>query len=202
MSLTKRTQSFVERNLTLEDALPTRMPAYVNSVAYLFGAATLMGFALLVITGIIMCLFGPTWYHFSRAGHFVNSMHFWSTQILFASLLLHLAVKFVMAAWRDRRFSTWIWGTLSLVVMVFTGLTGFLLQSSWDSQWIAVQAKDAMNAMGIGAWFNTANVGQMLTVHIAVLPILGTILIGVHLYLVRRDSPVKPFDKKGDWHES
>ena len=155
MSLTKRTQSFVERNLTLEDALPTRMPVYVNSVAYLFGAATLMGFLMLIVTGVVMALFGPTWYHLSATGHFVNSLHFWSAQIFFAALLIHLVVKFFMAAWRDRRFSTWIWGTLSLVVMVFTGLTGFLLQSSWDSQWIAVQAKDAMNAMGIGAWFNT-----------------------------------------------
>jgi quinol-cytochrome oxidoreductase complex cytochrome b subunit len=202
MSLTKRTQSFVERNLTLEDALPTRMPAYVNSVAYLFGAATLMGFLMLIVTGVVMALFGPNWYHLSATGHFVNSLHFWSTQIFFAALLIHLVVKFFMAAWRDKRFSTWIWGTLSLVVVVFTGLTGFLLQSSWDSQWIAVQAKDAMNAMGIGSWFNTANVGQMLTMHIAVLPILGTILIGIHLYLVRRDSPVKPFAKKGGWHES
>lgn len=161
-----------------------------------------MAFLMLIVTGLVMTLFGPDWYHLSAAGHFVNSLHFWSTQILFASLLLHLAVKFVMAAWRDKRFTTWIFGTLSFAALIFAGLTGFLLQSSWDSQWIAVQAKDAMNAMGIGAWFNTANVGQMLTVHTAVLPIVGGILVGVHLFLIRRDSPVKPLGKKGGWHES
>ena len=41
MNLTRRTQQFVQRNLTIEDALPTRMPVYVNSLAYLFGVAAL-----------------------------------------------------------------------------------------------------------------------------------------------------------------
>jgi ubiquinol-cytochrome c reductase cytochrome b subunit len=49
-----------------------------------------------------------------------------------------------------------------------------------------------MNAMGIGAFFNTMNTGQILTVHVAVLPVVAIIFLGVHLFLVRRDSPVKP----------
>ncbi len=201
MNLTQRGQVFLRRNLTLEDVLPTRMPVYVSSVAYLFGAASLMGFLLLIVTGLVMALFGPNWYHFSATGHFVNSLHFWSTQIFFAAILLHLATKFSMAAWRDKRWKTWILGTLSFAVLITTGLTGFLLQSSFDSQWIAVQAKDAMNAIGIGAFFNTANVGQILTLHIAVLPVAGLILVGVHLFLVRRDSPVKPLPLKRRRHE-
>ena len=40
MNLTTRAQRYLRLDLTLEDALPTRMPVYVNSVAYLFGAAT------------------------------------------------------------------------------------------------------------------------------------------------------------------
>ena len=196
MNLTAGAQRFMKRNLTLEDALPTQMPVYVNSVWYLFGATALMALVLLVITGIVMCLFGPTWYHFSRAGHYVNSMHFWSTQLFFIGLVLHLAVKFMMAAWRDRRWSTWVWGLLSMAVAIFTGLTGFLLQTSWDSQWIAVQAKDAMNAIGIGGFFNTLNTGQVLTIHVAVMPVVAVIFIGIHLFLVRRDSPVKPLPAK------
>jgi quinol-cytochrome oxidoreductase complex cytochrome b subunit len=196
MSLTRRSQDFLGRNLTLEDVLPTRMPIYVNSVSYLFGAAALMGFFLLIVTGLVMALFGPNWYHSSATGHFVNSLHFWSTQIFFLAIILHLATKFFMAAWREKRWKTWVLGSLSFGAFIVTGLTGFLLQSSFDSQWIAVQAKDAMNAMGIGAWFNTANVGQMLTMHIAVLPVVGLILVGVHLFFVRRDSPVKPLSPK------
>ncbi len=98
-----------------------------------------------------------------------------------------------MAAWRDKRWKTWVLGTLTFAVLIVTGLTGFLLQSSFDSQWIAVQAKDAMNATGIGDWFNTANVGQMLTMHLAVLPVARADPGGrPSVLLVRRDSPVKP----------
>jgi len=174
------------------------MPTYVNSVAYLFGATALMAFLLLIITGIIMAAFGPTWYHYSGAGHFVNSMHFWTTQVFFFALVLHLLTKFFKAAWRDKRWSTWVWGLLSLAVVIFTGLTGFLMQTSWDSQWIAVQAKDAMNAMGIGGFFNTLNTGQVLALHVAVLPVVGIIFIGIHLFLVRRDGPVKPIPRRGE----
>jgi len=41
MNISERTQQFLKRNLTLEDLLPTKMPVYVNSFAYLFGAAGL-----------------------------------------------------------------------------------------------------------------------------------------------------------------
>jgi quinol-cytochrome oxidoreductase complex cytochrome b subunit len=196
VNLTAGAQRFARRNLTLEDALPTQMPVYVNSVWYLFGATALMALVLLIVTGIVMSIFGPTWYHSSGAGHYVNSMHFWSTQLFFLGLVLHLVVKFFMAAWRDKRWSTWVWGLLSMVVAIFAGLTGFLLQTSWDSQWIAVQAKDAMNAVGIGGFFNTLDTGQMLTVHVAVVPAVAVLFIGIHLYLVRRDSPVKPIAGK------
>ena len=83
-----------------------------------------------------------------------------------------------------------------------TALTGFLSQTNWDAQWIAVQSKDAMNATGVGAFFNTMNTGQVLTIHIVVLPLVVVTLVGIHLLLIRRDSPVKPLHVEGDQHES
>jgi quinol-cytochrome oxidoreductase complex cytochrome b subunit len=192
MNLTRRAQRWLRAELTLEDVLPTTMPVYVASLAYLFGAAALSTLALLVLTGLVLALSGPAWYHASPAGHFVNSLHFWGVQVFFAALVLHLLTKFVMAAWRDGRWKTWIVGTMIFGLAVFTGLTGFLSQTNWDSQWIAVQSKDAMNALGVGAVFNTMDTGQVLTLHVAVLPaaILGLVLL--HLFLVRREGPVKP----------
>ena len=37
--------------------------------------------------------------------------------------------------------------------------------------WIAVQSKDAMNALGIGTFLNTMYTGQVLTLHIVFLPL-------------------------------
>jgi quinol-cytochrome oxidoreductase complex cytochrome b subunit len=192
MNLTRKAQDLVKDNFALEDVLPTRMPAYVNSMAYLFGVSALSALVMLVLTGIVMAMFGPDWYHGSGIGHFVNSLHFWSVQILFGAIILHMTTKFFMAAWRDGRWKTWMVGALTFAVAIFTGLTGFLSQTNWDSQWIAVQAKDAMNALGVGAFFDTMNTGQVLTLHVAVLPLAVMALIGLHLTLVRRDSPVKP----------
>jgi quinol-cytochrome oxidoreductase complex cytochrome b subunit len=195
VNLTARTKSWLTRDMSVDDLLPTRMPVYVNSVAYLWGAAALSALGLLVITGLVLAIFGPSWYHTSATGHFVNSLHFWSAQIFFAVLLLHIVTKFFMGAWRDGRWPTWITGVLSFGVLIFTALTGFLSQTNWDSQWIAVQSKDAMNALGVGAYFNTMDTGQVLTLHVALLPAIAVILVLWHLYLIRRDSPVKPYQK-------
>ncbi len=198
MNLTRKAQDLAKNNFTLEDVLPTRMPAYVNSTVYLFGVSALSALVLLILTGIVMAIFGPDWYHGSGIGHFVNSLHFWSVQILFGAILLHMTTKFFMAAWRDGRWKTWMIGALTFGVAVFTGLTGFLAQTNWDSQWIAVQAKDAMNALGVGAFFNTMNTGQVLTLHVTVLPLAVMVLVGLHLVLIRRDSPVKPIEVEAD----
>jgi quinol-cytochrome oxidoreductase complex cytochrome b subunit len=192
MNLTRKTQNFLKDNFTLEDALPTRMPVYVNSMAYLFGVTALSGFILICTTGVIMAIFGPAWYHSSSVGHFVNSLHFWSVQVFFGGIILHAFSKFLMAAWRDGRWKTWAVGVLTFGLAVFTGLLGFLSQTNWDSQWIAVQAKDAMNSLGVGAFFNTMDTSQVLTMHVVLLPLLVLGFIGLHLFLIRRESPVKP----------
>jgi quinol-cytochrome oxidoreductase complex cytochrome b subunit len=192
VNLTRETRRFFRRNLTLEDALPTRMPVYVNSLAYLFGPAAMSALGMLILSGVVMCFFGPDWYHASRTGRFFNSLHFWSVQFFFGVVLLHLFTKFAMAAWRDGRWQTWMAGVLVFGAAVFAGLTGYMCQTNWDSQWIALQAKDAMNALGVGAFFNTMDTGQVLTLHVAVLPPVIVVLVGLHLFLVRRDGPVRP----------
>jgi len=199
VNLTQKAREILVGNMSLEDALPTKMPVYVNSVVYLFGVLALSSLAMLLITGPILAIFGPDWYHVSPNGRFFNSMHFWSTQVFFASLLLHLTTKFFMGAWRDGRWKTWMVGALTFAVAVFTALTGFLSQTNWDSQWISVQAKDAMNAVGVGAFFNTMNIGQVLTLHVAVLPIIIVALVLLHIFLVRRDGPVKPMPHPESW---
>ena len=198
MNFTQKAQEFLKRNITLEDALPTKMPAYVNSAAYLFGVIILCALSMLILSGIILAFFGPTWYHFSKAGHFINSIHFWSVQIFFLSLIAHLLTKFFIAAWRDGRFKTWFCGIIAFAIAIFCGFSGYLIQTDYDSQWIAVQAKDAFNAMGIGSFLNLMDTGQMLTLHMVFFPVILIFFVIIHLYYIRSDSPVNPIDKKGE----
>ena len=65
-------------------------------------------------------------------------------------------------------------GVVAFVASIGTAFTGYLSQSNFDSQWISAEAKDGLNSVGIGAWFNVLNPGQMLLWHVVLLPfVLG-----------------------------
>ena len=75
---------------------------------------------------------------------------------------------------------------------IATAFTGYLTQQNFDSQWIGTQAKDGLNASGVGAFFNVLNYGQMLLWHVVLLPFVVCLLIGGHVLLVRRRGVVPP----------
>ncbi|HZU11518.1 MAG TPA: cytochrome b N-terminal domain-containing protein [Chloroflexota bacterium] len=197
MSMTRRTQEALASNLPYEELLPSEQPAYVHSYVYLFGVATIAGFIVLIATGIILAAFGPQWWHFSAVGHFFNGLHFWAVQAFFFFMVVHLWATFFQGAWRDGRGTTWAVGVITFLVSILTAFTGYLSQQNFDAQWIAVQAKDAMNSVGVGAFFNVLNFGQMYGFHIVILPIAVAILIAIHLTMVRLRGVVKPYPIDG-----
>jgi len=48
--------------------------------------------------------------------------------------------------------------------------------------------------VGVGAWFNVLNPGQMLMWHIVLLPLVLVALTAMHVILVRRHGVVPPID--------
>jgi quinol-cytochrome oxidoreductase complex cytochrome b subunit len=172
--------------------LPETQPAYVQSWVYVFGVLTLAAFVVILLSGGVLALAGPAWWHSSSVGRFFNSMHLWSTELFFFFMVVHLWAKFFMAAWRGRRALTWMTGAVAFLVSIGTAFTGYLTQQNLDSQWIGGQAKDGLNAAGIGAFFNVLNYGQMLMWHIVLLPLGVGALIGLHILLVRRNGVVPP----------
>lgn len=182
-------------SLPPEKLLPDRQPAYVASWAYVFGALSLAAFAVVLLSGAVLALEGPSWWHTSNVGLYVNSTHLWSTELFFFFMVVHLWAKFVMAAWRGRRRATWITGVLAFVLSIAAAFTGYLSQQNFDSEWIGTQAKDGINATGAGAFWNVLNFGQMLMWHILLLPLIVGLMIGVHVLLVRRRGVVPPFDE-------
>ena len=144
---------------------------YVASWIYVFGVLTLAAFAVVLASGCVIALAGPAWWHTSSVGRFVNSTHLWGTEVFFFFMVVHLWGKFFMAAWRGRRALTWITGAVAFLVSIATAFTGYLTQQNLDSQWIGGEAKDGLNAAGIGAFFNVLNYGQMLLWHVVLLPV-------------------------------
>ncbi len=176
-----------------ERLMPDRQPAYVASWIYVFGVLTVSALAVVILTGTVLAVMGPTWWHVSTTGLFVNSLHMWSVEVFFFTMIIHLWGKFFMAAWRGKRRATWITGVVSFVVSVGAAFTGYLSQQNFDSQWISTQAKDGINSTGAGAIFNVTNFGQMLMWHIVLLPLVVVALVGVHVLLVRLRGVVPPF---------
>jgi ubiquinol-cytochrome c reductase cytochrome b subunit len=88
---------------------------------------------------------------------------------------------------------TWVTGAVAFIGSIATAFTGYLSQSNFDSQWIGGQAKDGLNAVGIGAEFNVLDSGQMLLWHVMLLPLLVGVLVVAHVILVRRHGVVPPF---------
>jgi ubiquinol-cytochrome c reductase cytochrome b subunit len=85
-------------------------------------------------------------------------------------------------------------GAVTFLIAVPAALTGYVSQQNFDAQWISTQAKDAMNSVGIGAFFNVTNFGQMYSWHILLLPVALIGLVAAHVLLVRRHGVVPPFD--------
>ena len=195
---TTRLRKRVEGKLPPEKVLPDTQPSYVSSWIYVFGVATLTSFILVLVTGCVLAIRGPQWWHESSYGHFVNSLHLWSVEIFFFSMVIHLWGKYFMAAWRGGRQLTWMTGGITFLVSIAAGFTGYVSQSNFDSQWISTQAKDGINATGAGAYFNVLNLGQMLMWHIVLLPLVAVLITTINVVMVRIKGVVPPFadDKK------
>ena len=174
--------------------LPDRQPAYVASWIYVFGVLTIAAFLVIIVSGLALAFAGPAWYHTSSLGHFTNSLHFWRMQLFFVFMVIHLWGKFWMAAWRGRRAMTWITGVVAFLASIGTAFTGYLVQTNFDSQWISFEAKDGLNAVGIGAFFNVLNPAQMLLWHVVLLPLTIGVVAALHIVLVRRHGVVPPID--------
>ena len=184
----------LERRLPWENLLPDRQPSWVGSWVYVFGVVTIAALVWVILSGTILALFGPQWWHLSKAGRFVNSLHFWSVQVFFVFMVLHLWGQYFMASWREGRAPTWMVGVVTFAVSIVAAFTGYLSQQNFDSQWIAVNAKDAVNSTGVGGFFNVLNFGQMYGLHVMLLPIGITVLVALHIVQVRMKGVVPPID--------
>ena len=151
----------------------------------MFGVGSLAALGVAIVSGFALAVGGPDWWHYNTVGHFFNSLHLWSVELFMALLVIHLWGKFWMAAWRGRRQLTWITGVVAFVASVIECFTGYLSQQNFDSQWIATSGKDAFNSVGVGAFFNVTNFGQMLMWHIVLIPIVLIAITGAHVLLVR-----------------
>jgi Cytochrome b(N-terminal)/b6/petB len=160
---------------------------------YIFGVLSLVSLVVIIASGSILTLKGPGWWHFTGIGLFFNSIHLWAVELFFFFMVIHLWAKYWMAAWRGGRARVWMTGAVTFVVAIPCALTGYVSQQNFDAQWISTEAKDGLNAAGVGSFFNVTNFGQMYSYHVFLLPLAVVGLVVAHILLVRKHGIVPPF---------
>ena len=168
------------QNLMIKD-----VPSYANKFAYSLGFLSAISFLLLVVTGIIMAMAGPHWWITSGVGQYLRSFHLWATQAFVVFIILHLTIVFLTSGFKGARKFTWVLGVFMFLFALAEAEFGYVLRGDFSSQYRSLQGADLYNGSGIGWVLNNLNTGQVMGIHIAVLPLTLIALIVGHYFLVR-----------------
>ena len=105
-----------------------KVPSYGNKFLYSLGFLTMIAFVMLLVSGVVMTLFGPNWWLTSRLGGYTRSVHLWSTQAMVLFVILHLLIVFFTSGFRKPRRLTWVLGVLMMFVVLAETEFGYILR--------------------------------------------------------------------------
>lgn len=218
-----RMWSAVDERLGLE-GLQYPIPEHANKLAYSLGGLTLITFVLMVATGIYLTQYynpDPAFAHESvrniitsgSTGKFIRSFHYWGAMAMIVLVGLHLLRVFVSGSFKRPREANWLFGVVLAGITALLFFTGTVMK--WDQE--SLEALEHNIEIGkllgrFGFWFSptfgTPLLTRLFVVHIAVLPFLFTIVVAIHLMLVKRlkmapspfrkgpePEPTRPFTK-------
>ena len=131
------------------------------------------------------------------AGPLMRGLHHWGASMMLIIVVLHMIQVFIYGAYKKPREATWMVGVTLLLITLAFGLTGYLLP--WDNRayWgtvvttqIASQAPIAgpylLRLLGSQGAVGNVTFSRFYALHTVLLPPLTMILIGIHVYLVRK----------------
>jgi hypothetical protein len=163
----------------------SNVPTYANKFFYSLGFLSMISFVLLLVTGLVMSLYGPNWWLTTDTGKFFRSVHLWSTQAFVLFIILHLIVVFCTSGFKKPRTLTWVLGVLMFFFVLAESEFGYILRGDFSSQWRTLQGADFYNGSGIGKLIDTLNYKQVYGIHLAVIPFMILGLLFLHYALVR-----------------
>lgn len=215
---TGRVMAWLDDRLGLETfgrlARKKEVPVHRHSIWYYLGGMTLFLFTVQVGTGILLLFY----YRPSSAeayesiqflmtevkfGWLIRSLHSWAANLLILTLFIHLFSVFLLRAYRAPRELTWFTGMGLLVISLAFGFTGYLLpwnELSYFATRVGTQIVGVVPFIGEGLMrvlrggdnVSGATLTRFYGFHVAVLPLLITILLGVHLYMVQKHGMSVP----------
>lgn len=170
-----------------------QVPAFGNSIFYALGFLGLTCFALLILTGVIMALFGANWWLTRPLGMFLRSVHLWSAQAFVLVIVLHGLVVLTTSAYKLSRRLTWVLGALVFSLILIETEFGYYLRGDFSSQYRALQGADFWNGAYLGRLINTLNHAEVYGIHVIYLPLTMLLLLTLHYSLVKFRGLAKPY---------
>jgi len=174
------------------------------------GLISLFLFLTLTVTGVLLMFYyvPSTTQAYDRMldlrgsvafGVFLRNMHRWSAHGMVAAVFLHMCRVFFTGSYKKPREFNWVIGVLLFLMTLFLSFTGYLLP--WDQLafWaITVGTAIAGYAPVFGEQIRflllgDTTVGQeallrFYVLHVAVLPLVTTLLIAIHFWRIRKDG--------------
>ena len=184
-----------------------RVPVHRHSFWYYWGGMTLFLFGVQVTTGILLVLYyrpsADEAYESVRFlmttvsfGWLIRSIHSWSANLMIGAAMIHMFSAFLLKSYRRPREVTWLTGMALFVLCLAFGFSGYLLPWNQLAFFATKVGTDIMAGVPLAGPFlaRLLRGGDQITggtltrffgFHVAVLPLLMTAVLGVHLYLVQ-----------------
>jgi cytochrome b6 len=183
------------------------VPQHRHSIWYYLGGMTLFFFLVQVATGILLLLYyrpssaeayDSVQFIMTRVpfGWLVRSVHSWSANLMVGAAFAHMVSVVFLRAYRRPREVTWLSGVLLLFLALGFGFTGYLLpwnELAFFATRVGTDIAGTVPYVGEGIVrflrggpdVTGATLTRFFGVHVAVLPAITTVLLGLHLVLVQ-----------------
>ncbi len=177
-----------------------------------FGSVALFLIMIQFFTGIMLSLnYAPTpgdAYNSLRyivtevtAGRLMRGLHHWGASMIIVIVVMHMVQVFLWGAYKKPREGTWMVGVILLLLTLAYGLTGYLLP--WDNRayWGTVVATTigstvplmgpyVTRVLGSANGIGVVTFARFYAVHVLLLPPATLLLMGLHVFLVRKHGVV------------
>jgi ubiquinol-cytochrome c reductase cytochrome b subunit/cytochrome b6 len=195
------------------------IPNHLKRWWWALGGTPMYMFVVQVITGLMLIFYYvPDTEHAYKSiayityeadyGWLIRSIHRWSSNIMIASLILHMMRVFFTKSYKAPRDLNWMFGVVLFLLTLMLGFTGYSLVYEQMSYWAMKVGTGIAGATPfIGGWIadfmrGGSDIGQntltrFFLFHVVLLPILIALAVVVHLYLIRTHG-VTEHKFKGD----
>jgi cytochrome b6 len=190
------------------------VPVHRHTIWYYLGGMTLFLFLMQVATGILLLLYyrpsaeeAYESVQFLMAevefGWLIRSIHSWAANLMVFTLFVHLFSVLLLKAYRPPREVTWVSGMALMGLAMGFGFTGYLLPWNELAYFATKVGTEITGAVPVAGTFlrrllrggdevTGATLTRFYGIHVAILPALATLLLGLHLVLVQRHGMSVP----------